>query len=534
MNSTTSLPLNQSMDQINIFERDLSSEIKVDTVISENGEIPPLSSTETDTENNEPYSPPKILNTGSTIQTIHGLEGDQNANDENENHFHYTYKSAIENMKDDDIGLVCFPVQKRLQVFKTGSTFTLLCVGNSGVGKTSFINSLFGSNLIQEKTELPQNYSQMPTKTTEIVQHKMELIEDGFKLKLNLIDTPGFGDYVDNRYCWYPIAKYIDEQYRRVVYQENQPNRSNMVNGEVHVCLYFINPSAVGLSELDIEAMKNLATRVNLIPIISKADGFTSEEINAFKQRIKNTMQEEDIPICELIDSGSKAKRLIDEMPFTVINSIEKYENENGDLVRGRKYRWGISEVENPKHCDFLKLREFLIEMNMGDLISSTDNYYENYRRDFMRYRLGKSIQMALSLEESESLGVEKYDKEVIIPSSRGSWKSVNKESGPIHPNLDMIINSKDSIDVLNLLNKLSLKETEKEMVELNPSYLELEKQVKKKFTGIVHSQNQKFKDWKKALFEKQDKFNKDIEQVHNRLLTLQEEVKEMEYLKQV
>lgn len=523
------------MNHINVFPADLDSEIKVDTVINENGQKPPLSGDKTDTEvgDNVSYSSPKIINTGSTIGTAHELEAEIDEPERNE-HFHYSYKSAIENMREDDIGLVCFPVQKRLQVFKTGSTFTVLCVGNSGVGKTSFINSLFGTNLIDKETEHPQNYAQSPVKTTQIVHHKMELVEDGFKLNFNMIDTPGFGDYVDNRYCWYPIAKYIDEQYRKVVYQENQPNRSDMVHGEIHVCLYFINPSAVGLSELDIEAMKNLATRVNLVPIISKADGFTTDEITAFKQRITNTMKEEDIPICELIDSNSKAKRLIEEMPFTVINSIQCYENEKGAMVRGRKYRWGVSEVENVKHCDFLKVREFLIEMNMGDLISSTENYYENYRRDFMRYRLGKSIQMMLSPEELGRLGIEKYDKEVIVPSSRGSWKSVIKESGAAHPNLDMIIETKNSIEVLNILNQLSLKETEKEMVELNPSYLELEKQVKKKFTGIVHSQNQKFKDWKKALFEKQDKFNKDIEQVHNRLITLQEEVKDMEYLKQL
>lgn len=529
-----SLPLNQVMDQINIFQRAMESENKVEIVVNGNDETPPLTPGETDTESdcNEQYALPKILNIDRTIEMNQDCNKDQNGVEGNATNFHYTYKSAIENMKNDDIGLVCFPVQKRLQVFRAGSTFTVLCVGNSGAGKTSFINSLFGSNLIQKKAEYHQNYLQRPNKTTSIIHHKMELIEDGFKLKLNMIDTPGFGDYIDNRYCWYPIAQYIDEQYRTIVYQENQPNRSDIVHGEVHVCLYFINPSAVGLSELDIEAMKNLSTRVNLIPIISKADGLTSDEKNTFKQKIKNTMKEEDIPICELIDSCNKAKRLIDEMPFAVINSIEKYENENGELVRGREYPWGVSEVENPKHCDFLKLREFLIEMNMGDLISSTENYYENYRRDFMRYRLGKSIQMTLSTEDSERLGIEKYDKEVIAPSSRGTWMSVSKENGPIHLNLDMIINNKGSIDVLNLLNKLSLQETEKELVELNPSYLELEKQVKKKFTGIVHSQNQKFKDWKRALFEKQDKFNKDIEQVHNRLLTLQGEVKDIEYLK--
>lgn len=440
--------------------------------------------------------------------------------------YHYNYASAIDNMDKNDVGLVCFPIQKRLQVYKSGCNFTLLCVGESGVGKTSFINTLFDSLLIEKETSLHKSFDQNPNKTTIITHHKMDLIEDGFKLRLNVIDTPGFGDFIDNKHCWYPITRYIDEQYRRLVYQENQPDRSNLVHSEVHACLYFIVPSAIGLSQLDIVAMRNLSTRVNLIPIISKADGFTSDELNAFKQRIRKTLKEENIQICELFDDKKRIKSLINEMPFALINSIETHLDENNNKVRGRKYKWGLSEVENPKHCDFLKLRDFLIESHMGDLISSTENYYENYRRDFMRYRLGKAINLIIPENEIEKLGIKEYNKEVIIPSSRGSWRSVTKDNTPPHPSLDQLIDTKDSIEILRLLNRISLCETEKELVELHPIYLDLEKQVKKKFASIVQVQNQKFKDWKRTLYEKQDKFNKDIEQVHQRMVALQEDTK--------
>lgn len=451
---------------------------------------------------------------------------------------HYNYSSAIDNMRQDDIGLICFPIQKRLQVYKTGANYTLLCVGESGVGKTSFINTLFNSLLLEKKSSYVENCNAVgiseenPKKTTKITHHKMDLIEDGFKMRLNVIDTPGFGDYIDNKFCWYPIAKYIDEQYRRLVYQENQPDRSQLIHSEVHACLYFIAPSAIGLSQLDIDSMKNLSTRVNLIPIISKADGFTHEEIETFKQRVRNTLKEENISICELIDEKTRIKSLINEMPFSTINSIDYYLNEDGEQVRGRKYKWGVSEVENLNHCDFLKLRDFLIESFMGDLISSTENYYENYRRDFMKYRLGKAISLTIGEDEMNRLGIKDYDKEVIVPSSRGSWKSVSKENSPAHPSLDQLIGNKTSIEILELLNRITLNETERELVELNPSYLEMEKQVKKKFTGIVQLQNQKFKDWKRTLYDKQDKFNKDIEHVHHRLIAVQENVKQMEYLK--
>ncbi|GME98232.1 unnamed protein product [Ambrosiozyma monospora] len=283
----------------------------------------------------------------------------------------------------NSIGLSMLPIQKRLYALKKGVNFTMMLVGESGVGKTSFINTLFDTLAIKPTAE----FKPSPDKTTEIVPHKMEFEEEGFDLRLTIIDTPGFGDFIDNRYCWYPIVRYIDEQYRRVVYQECQPDRSNMTHGEVHACLYFIVPTATGLSQIDLEAMKNFSIRVNLIPVIAKADAFTRDEVNTFKEVVRKTLKEHSISICELIDQDSVAD-FIPEMPFSIINSAGRFEKEDGKTVRGRKYSWGLAEVENPKHCDFLKLRDFLMGQHLSELITSTESYHDNYRRDFMKYRL--------------------------------------------------------------------------------------------------------------------------------------------------
>ena len=51
-----------------------------------------------------------------------------------------------------------------------------------------------------------------------------------------------------------------------------------------------------------------------------------------------------------------------------------------GKKVRGRQYPWGVVEVENPEHCDFVKLRSMLIT-HMQDLQEVThDVHYENFR----------------------------------------------------------------------------------------------------------------------------------------------------------
>jgi septin 7 len=41
------------------------------------------------------------------------------------------------------------------------------------------------------------------------------------------------------------------------------------------------------LKPVDIEFMRRLHTKVNLIPVIAKADTMTDEEIGSFKQRVR-------------------------------------------------------------------------------------------------------------------------------------------------------------------------------------------------------------------------------------------------------
>ena len=33
--------------------------------------------------------------------------------------------------------------------------------------------------------------------------------ENGVKLRLNIIDTPGYGDLINNEGCWDPIIKHV-------------------------------------------------------------------------------------------------------------------------------------------------------------------------------------------------------------------------------------------------------------------------------------------------------------------------------------
>jgi len=178
--------------------------------------------------------------------------------------------------------------------------------GESGLGKTTFINTLF-STTIKNYADHKRRHNKQIDKTVEIEITKAELEEKFFKgehcpcdespygspatdsvlVRLTVIDTPGFGDYVNNRDSWQPIIEFLDDQHESYMLQEQQPRRSDKIDLRVHACLYFIRPTGHTLKPLDIEVMKRLCTRVNLIPVVAKADTLSPADLATFKQRVR-------------------------------------------------------------------------------------------------------------------------------------------------------------------------------------------------------------------------------------------------------
>ena len=51
------------------------------------------------------------------------------------------------------------------------------------------------------------------------------LVENGVKLSLTVIDTPGFGEAVDNTECWNPIVDYVEDQFDGYLEAETRVER---------------------------------------------------------------------------------------------------------------------------------------------------------------------------------------------------------------------------------------------------------------------------------------------------------------------
>jgi septin family protein len=92
-------------------------------------------------------------------------------------------------LNDSIIGFSTFPDQVFRRCIKNGFEFTLMVVGESGLGKSTFINSLFLSEIHDVKTH-PRSTT---SKTTEVASKTLCLEEDGVRLNITFVDTPGFG-----------------------------------------------------------------------------------------------------------------------------------------------------------------------------------------------------------------------------------------------------------------------------------------------------------------------------------------------------
>ncbi|XP_072791766.1 neuronal-specific septin-3 isoform X2 [Taeniopygia guttata] len=283
------------------------------------------------------------------------------------------------------VGIEAVLDQMKIKTMKTGFEFNIMVVGQSGLGKSTMVNTLFKSK-VSRKSSQPGQEERIP-KTVQLQSITHVIEEKGVKMKLTVTDTPGFGDQINNENCWEPIIKYINEQYERYLREEILITRKRKIpDTRVHGCVYFVPPTGHWLRPLDLEFMRRLSRIVNVVPVIAKADTLTLEERAEFKQRIQEDLKTHTISVYPQEDFDQDPEdralndRIREKIPFAVVGADQEHQV-NGKRVLGRKTKWGIIEVENPAHCEFPLLRDLLIRSHLQDLKDITHNvHYESYR----------------------------------------------------------------------------------------------------------------------------------------------------------
>lgn len=140
------------------------------------------------------------------------------------------------------------------------------------------MDSLFNTNF--EATASPHSLPSVKLKA-----QTYELQESNVRLKLTICDTVGYGDQINKDDSFKAVVDHLDAQFEAYLQEELKIKRSlsSYHDSRIHICLYFICPTGHGLKSLDLVCMKKLDTKVNIIPIIAKADTISKTELQKFK-----------------------------------------------------------------------------------------------------------------------------------------------------------------------------------------------------------------------------------------------------------
>eukprot|EP00568_Trieres_chinensis_P011750 CAMPEP_0183317590 /NCGR_PEP_ID=MMETSP0160_2-20130417/58360_1 /TAXON_ID=2839 ORGANISM="Odontella Sinensis, Strain Grunow 1884" /NCGR_SAMPLE_ID=MMETSP0160_2 /ASSEMBLY_ACC=CAM_ASM_000250 /LENGTH=464 /DNA_ID=CAMNT_0025483645 /DNA_START=107 /DNA_END=1501 /DNA_ORIENTATION=+ len=319
--------------------------------------------------------------------------------------------------------------------------FNLLVVGTSGSGKTTFCTRLLRPYFPGLVLKSPQG----PTKKIE-ERGRCEKVQGDTRIIVTVVDTPGWGDSLDNNDRFEPIEKYIEEQNDE--YERNElyrkPNHQEE-DTRIHCCFYFLSPHRV--SPLDCQFMKRLQPRVAIVPIISKADTMVVSELATHLQNIRNCLDKHFIEVFDFKEKNidehwlegpshdrdtfiqvgsnlggsatnsraqmhgySEEQENVLTIPYLELSALPRIRNVFAVISGIRRYMWYTVTEEDERHSDTQRLHGILFQAgSLGMLRQHADEIHEGWRLKRERARREEIEQKRV---EEERARQEELDKE--------------------------------------------------------------------------------------------------------------------------
>lgn len=206
------------------------------------------------------------------------------------------------------------------------------------------------------------------------------------------------------------LLDFIESRYKEYLEEETRIKRNpKFEDNRVDVLLYFIEPTGKGLTRFDRQALKALAKRVNVIPVLAKGDSYSSDELVLMKQLVMDEIRREGIQIYDFSidtdddyedeaaqfeedDAIGENEKLRKMLPFCVIGA-----NPECSPRRGRSYPWGFADSDNEHFSNLLALKGVLFgylfvffyiltdSSHLQDIKEKTQNVlYENFRTEVL------------------------------------------------------------------------------------------------------------------------------------------------------
>jgi len=261
-----------------------------------------------------------------------------------------------------------------------GFVFNVLVCGETAVGKSTLMNSLLKRDL----NTTPRTHTD-PSVGVATEQYTLE--ESGVTLKLTIATSTGLGDQLDKEQSPQAVLDYIDEQFDQHIEEELKTTRDHLrADTRVHACLYLLPPTGRVVKQTDLVLLKALHNKVNLIPVIAKADTITPAELEAFRESVQQVLADNGIGTydpwaLESVHARAHFSHDAEMIPLATVASNE-FVTVGSESIRVRQYPWGVIEVENPAHSNLGVLRDLLLRTHTHDLIARTsDVMYEHYRQ---------------------------------------------------------------------------------------------------------------------------------------------------------
>uniref|UniRef100_A0A671S3F0 Septin n=1 Tax=Sinocyclocheilus anshuiensis TaxID=1608454 RepID=A0A671S3F0_9TELE len=282
------------------------------------------------------------------------------------------------------VGFDSLPDQLVNKSTSQGFCFNILCIGETGIGKSTLMDTLFNTNFENFESSHFEPKVRLRAQT-------YDLQESNVRLKLTVVNTVGFGDQMNKQQSYQHIVDYIDTQFESYLQEELKIKRSlhNYHDSRIHACLNFIAPSGHSLKSLDLVTMKKLDSKVNIIPVIAKADTISKSELHKFKIKIMSELVSNGVQIYQFpIDDETVANintAMNGHLPFAVVGSTEEV-NIGNKMLKARQYPWGVVQGENTEEeCDRKIQEKLLPYFSFKPLFFvSLQQTYEAKRQEFV------------------------------------------------------------------------------------------------------------------------------------------------------
>uniref|UniRef100_A0A6G1SGL0 Septin-2 n=1 Tax=Aceria tosichella TaxID=561515 RepID=A0A6G1SGL0_9ACAR len=289
------------------------------------------------------------------------------------------------------------PAQLVRKTARKGFTFNIMSVGPSDMNKTTVLSALFGRNLEITRQVTTTNQEEMMKQRQEkdilnppvsVATKTFEIEEKRVKLRLTIAESENYGEALCLKDTQLPLVEYIDMQFADFYKRESSHDRRKIKDKMVHCLFFFISPYGHGLTSMDLAFLKSVHDRVNIVPIIARAETLTILERAQFKRRVKDDLKRNEINIYQLsgpdMDDPDDLKKAIkdiqDAMPFAITSMTFNTDN----TLMDRCLDWGRIEPYNLEHSDFSLLKTML-HMQIPDLCEITHEvFYEEFRLRMM------------------------------------------------------------------------------------------------------------------------------------------------------